>query len=216
MKANLKVPNKLSEITLGQYQKYLKIQENNDDPYFLQCKLIEIFCNLDGKTVRLMKVGDVTRISNIINNMFDKQSNLIRNFTMNGTDYGFIPDLENMTFGEYIDLDSYINDWSNMHVAMNVLYRPIKSQVGEKYLIEDYKTDTKNNMLDMPMNVVLGSISFFFRLGLDLSKAMTNYLDKHQKEDLTAYLSSIGNGDGINQFMHSLEEILQNSKISLN
>tara|TARA_R100000657_G_C4677564_1_gene124166 strand:+ start:373 stop:1023 length:651 start_codon:yes stop_codon:yes gene_type:complete len=216
MKAKLKVPNKLSEITLGQYQKYLKIQDKNEDPYFLQCKLIEIFCNLDAKSVRLMRVNDVSRISNIINQMFDKQTNLVRNFSMSGTDYGFIPDLENMTFGEYIDLDSYINDWKNMHVAMNVLYRPIKSKVGEKYLIEDYKIDTKDNMLKMPMNVVLGSISFFFRLGLDLSKVMTNYLDNNQREDLTAYLSSIGNGDGINQFMHSLEEILQNSKISLN
>ena len=216
MKAKLKVPNKLSEITLGQYQKYIKIQDNNKDPYFLQCKLIEIFCNLDGKSVRLMKLSDVDRISNIINKMFDKQSNLIRNFTMNGTDYGFIPDLENMTFGEYIDLDSYINDWKNMHVAMNVLYRPVKTQIGEKYLIEDYNAETKDNMLDMPMNVVLGSISFFFRLGMDLSKAMTNYLDSNQKQDLTDYLSSIGNGGGINQFMHSLEEILQNSKISLN
>ncbi len=216
MKAKLKVPNKLSEITLGQYQKYIKIQDNNQDPYFLQCKLIEIFCNLDGKSVRLMKLSDVDRISNIINKMFDKQSNLIRNFTMNGTDYGFIPDLENMTFGEYIDLDSYINDWKNMHVAMNVLYRPVKTQIGEKYLIEDYNAETKDNMLDMPMNVVLGSISFFFRLGMDLSKAMTNYLDSNQKQDLTDYLSSIGNGGGINQFMHSLEEILQNSKISLN
>ena len=216
MKAKLKVPNKLSEITLGQYQKYLKIQDKNEDPYFLQCKLIEIFCNLDAKSVRLMRVNDVSRISNIINQMFDKQTNLVRNFSMSGTDYGFIPDLENMTFGEYIDLDSYINDWKNMHVAMNVLYRPIKSKVGEKYLIEDYKIDTKDNMLKIPMNVVLGSISFFFRLGLDLSKVMTNYLDNNQREDLTAYLSSIGNGDGINQFMHSLEEILQNSKISLN
>jgi len=216
MKTNLKVPDKLSEITLGQYQKYLKIQENNKDPYFLQCKLIEIFCNLDAKSVRLMRMQDADRISHIINNMFDKKTQLVRKFTMNDTEYGFIPDLENMTFGEYIDLDTYINDWKNMHIAMNVLYRPIKTKFGDKYLIKKYNVDGKDKMLNVPMDVVLGSISFFFRLGMDLSKAMMNYLEKKETKHLTEYLSSIGNGDGINQFMRSLEEILRNSKISLN
>ena len=57
MKQTLDVPSSLKEITLRQYQKFLKIQENNTDPYFLQCKMIEIFCNLDAKAVRLMKLS---------------------------------------------------------------------------------------------------------------------------------------------------------------
>jgi hypothetical protein len=36
MKAKVIVPNSLNEITLGQYQKFLKIQENNEDEKFLR------------------------------------------------------------------------------------------------------------------------------------------------------------------------------------
>ena len=97
MKGSLLIPNNLGEITLKQYQKYLKIQEKNVDPYFLQCKMIEIFCNLDGKTVRLLNVLDANRIVNILNKMFEDKPRLIRTFTIGGIEYGLIPQLDDMS-----------------------------------------------------------------------------------------------------------------------
>ena len=41
---------------------------------------------------------------------------------MRGVEYGFIPNLDDMSFGEYVDLDTYIGDWQNIHRAMAVLY----------------------------------------------------------------------------------------------
>ena len=49
MKAKLLVPETLSEITLGQYQKFIKISEENENTLFLQQKMIEIFCRIDLK-----------------------------------------------------------------------------------------------------------------------------------------------------------------------
>ena len=216
MKKKLSVPSDLSEITLGQYQKFFKIQETNKDPYFLQCKMIEIFCNLDGLTVRKMKMTDAERVANIINKMFEKKPPLIRSFNLEEKEYSFIPDLNNISFGEYIDLDTNISDWQNMHVAMNVLYRPVKQKLGEKYLIEDYDLEGKDSLVGMPMSVVMSSIFFFFHLGMDLSKTMVNYLENNQEEALTEYQSLIGNGDGSHPFIVSLRTILQDLKISLN
>ena len=216
MKKKLSVPNDLSEISLGQYQKFHKIQEKNDDPYFLQCKMIEIFCNLDALAVRKMKMSDAERVANIINGMFEKKPPLIRSFNLDDKEYSFIPDLNNISFGEYIDLDTNISDWQNMHLAMNVLYRPVKQKLGEKYLIEDYDLEGKDKLFNMPMSVVMSSIFFFFHLGMDLSKAMMNYLETNQEEVLMDYLSSQKNGDGISQFTVSLKEMLQDLKISLN
>ncbi|BCV05964.1 MAG: hypothetical protein CM15mV122_010 [uncultured marine virus] len=48
-----------------------------------------------------------------------------------------------------------------MHRAMNVLYRPITNQYGDKYNVEDYSVDNADKMKDMPMSAVLGSIVFF-------------------------------------------------------
>ena len=40
-------------------------------------------------------------------------------------EFGFIPKLDNISLGEFVDLDSYMSDWDNMHKAMAVLYRPV-------------------------------------------------------------------------------------------
>tara|TARA_R110000796_G_scaffold250812_1_gene380878 strand:+ start:42 stop:533 length:492 start_codon:yes stop_codon:yes gene_type:complete len=160
MKGSLLIPNNLGEITLKQYQKYLKIQEKNVDPYFLQCKMIEIFCNLDGKTVRLLNVLDANRIVNILNKMFEDKPRLIRTFTIGGIEYGLIPQLDDMSLGEYIDLDTNIGNWDNMLIAMNVLFRPIKQKIGEKYLIKEYDIDTTERLTEIPIDIVLGAIFF--------------------------------------------------------
>ena len=216
MKKKLSVPSDLSEITLGQYQRFYKIQEKNDDPYFLQCKMIEIFCNLDALSVRKMKMSDAERVANILNKMFEKKPPLTRTFNLEEKEYSFIPDLNNISFGEYIDLDTNISDWQNMHVAMNVLYRPVKQKLGEKYLIDEYNLERKENMVGMPMSVVMGSIFFFFHLGMDLSKTMVNYLENNQEEALVEYQYLTENGDGSHPFIVSLKTILQDLKISLN
>ena len=70
-------------------------------------------------------------------------------------------------------------------------------------------------MKDMPMDAVLSSILFFYNLGMDLSKAMLNYLEDNET-NLAQYLTSEKNGDGINHFSDSLKEILDDLKISLN
>ena len=65
---------------------------------------------------------------------------------------------------EYIDLDTFIGDYENLHRAMNVLYRPIKLKDKEKYLIEDYDSKDPDIMKDMPMDAVLSSYTFFFTI----------------------------------------------------
>ena len=120
MKVNLTIPTTLNEITLGQYQEYAKLSDLSETD--LQLKTIEIFCNVPELVVRNMKATDIVEICSIINGMFDTRHNLISMFKMNGVEYGFIPNLEDMSFGEYVDLDTFIGDNDNLHRAVNVLY----------------------------------------------------------------------------------------------
>jgi hypothetical protein len=216
MKIEVIIPNDLSEITLDQYQRFLKIQENNTDEKFLTSKMIEIFCGIKLPEVLKMRVNDVSLITNILSEMFENIPQLVQRFKMNGVEYGFIPDLDDMSLGEYIDLDTYLGDWENMHRAMAVLYRPIKNKSGNRYNIKEYDGKGFEDMKDMPLDAVLSSIVFFYNLGIELSKAMMNYLETTEEEALTEFLNSQPNGVGINQFTHSLSEILQDLKISLN
>lgn len=215
MKVEVYIPDTLSEITLGQYQKYLKIQSENEDENFLAMKMIEIFCGLRGDTILAMKAKSIKDITTILSNMFTEKPHLVKEFKMNGRTYGFIPKLEDMSFGEYIDLDTYIGDMENLHRAMAVLYRPIKQKYDEKYLIEDYTGEESDIMKSMPMDAVLSSILFFYHLGMDLSQAMMSYLEEEEM-DLVQQQILGENGDGINHFSASLKEILGDLKISLN
>jgi len=216
MKVEVYIPDTLSEITLDKYQRYLKIQEDNTDENFLAIKLIEIFCGLRGDTIMSMKAKSIKDITLILTEMFNEKPQLVKEFKLNGKTYGFIPKLEDMSFGEYIDLDTYIGDMDNIHRAMNVLYRPIKQKYQDKYLIEDYTGDDPEKMKQMPMDAVLSSILFFYNLGMDLSKTMLNSLEDNKEINLAQYLTSEENGDGINHFSDSLKEILEDLKISLN
>ena len=217
MKIEINVPTTLNEITLGQYQKFLKIAENNPDGNFLDAKMIEIFCGIPLSDSYKLKMSSVTAIIDILTELLESKPKHIERFTMNGKEYGFIPDLNEMSLGEYIDLDNNASKWEQMHVAMNVLYRPIKDSKVGKYNIIGYDVSNPEKMQNMPLDAAIGSLFFFYNLGMELSKHTILYSNNQQEmEDIQGQLISLPNGGGINQFTESLTEILQNLKISLN
>ena len=217
MKADLLIPNNRNDISLKQYQEFLKFQEEYTNDYFLQCKMIEIFCNLDAKSVRLLKLTDADRIVQIINKMFEEKPELIRTFKLGEIEYGMIPNLDEISLGEYVDLDTYLGDWQNMQIAMNVMFRPIKEKIGDKYLIKDYDVESKDLLQEIPMDVVFGAVFFLYNLGIDLSKVMMDYLEDNQMDNLMEQQIFQENMDGIKvSSLHSLKTMLDELKISLN
>ena len=217
MKARLNIPNKLSEITLRKYQKFVKLNVEDVDERFLQVKMIEIFCEVSHQNVLKIKFSDADRVTAILGDMFTQKPDLVTKFKLNGVEYGFIPELDEISFGEYIDLDTYLGDWENIHTAMNVLYRPINSIKGKRYTIKDYDVSIKDNLLDMPLDAVISSVFFFYHLGKDLSVVMDRFLKEELiKAPQVQVQDSLLNGDGIKQFSHSLKEILEDLKISVN
>ena len=214
MEVKIQIPTTLNEITLGQYQEFSKLDSKKESDVLL--KMVEIFCKVPVEVVRSMKANDIKDICEVINKMFDVEHQLINRFQLGGQDFGFIPDLENISFGEYVDLDTFIGDTDNLHRAMNVLFRPIDLKQGSRYTLKDYDPDTNELAKDYPLDACFGAMVFFYALGKDLSIAILNSSSKQNEENLAQYLGSLQNGDGIIQSMQSLTEILQDLKISLN
>ena len=72
-------------------------------------------------------------------------------------------------------------------------------------------------MKDMPLGAAIGSLFFFYNLGIELSNHTILYSSNQEEmEAIQDRLNSEANGVGINQFMHSLTDVLNDLKISLN
>ena len=216
----LQVPTTLSDIKLWQYQKYMKVIEQNkteDDKEdeninnFLNMKLVEIFCNVSLKEVNSIPLKEYDKVLAVLNKAFEEKPKLIQRFDLLDVDMGFIPKLDDITLGEYVDIETNLSDWQNMHKAMAVLYRPVNFKQKDKYGISPYKVneEIQEAMKEMPLDVAISSMVFFYALGKDLLGAIPKYLKANlKKEDLLTLEAHLEkNGVGINQFMRSLKEM---------
>jgi hypothetical protein len=220
MKIDVYIPDSLNEITLGQYQKFLSIAKDKEQDLFVQQKMVEIFCKIDLKDIANIKYTSLVAIIDHFNKLFAEESKLIQTFRMDGLEFGFVPKLDDITFGEYVTLDTFFSDWENIDKAMEVLYRPILESKKGSYNIKNYEPE-KYNMKNMPLDVVLSSIVFFYDLSSELLKTTLNYLSKQTKVTIARQVTSEENGDGTNPSSQSLMEALKSltklkTQISIN
>lgn len=204
MKVEVSIPSTLDDITLEQYQRYLLIEEpTNED-------LLEIFLNFKREVIKNIKLSEVTRMVGHLVELFNKEQELKLKFVLNGVRMGFIPSLDDITYGENKDVTNYVNDWQTMHKAMAVLYRPITQNKGDKYLIEEYNGTRKYSemMKQMPLSVAMGALVFFYNLTNELLKHIPSYLQKELKKEQVKNLITQENGEAITKLTHSLKETL--------
>ena len=205
MQIEVSIPSSLKEVKLKDYQEFLLIEDpTNDD--LLKCVL-----NIDQKELGKIKASDVDYLMNHINSLFEKEKDFIPTFKMYGIEYGFVPNLDEITYGENKDVTTYINEWGTMHKARAVLFRPIKQKLRDKYLIEDYEGSHKYSevMKDMPLDVVLGSMVFFYNLTNVLLKSIPSYLEKEVVKEQMQGVISQENGEAIQSYIHLLKQTSQ-------
>ena len=108
-----------------------------------------------------------------------------RRFKVADRHYGFIPNLETISLGEFTDLDSYLTklvakDYSELDKMFCVLFRPIKMEFGELYTLKRYDLGKIeryiNDIRTMPMYHVHGVLAFFLTLENELLKSFPQYL----------------------------------------
>jgi len=217
MKTEIVIPTSLSEIPLMNYQKFIKLVEGSNDEELIAQKSIEIFCGLNMKDVLQIKWSDVVGLANHFNELFQQKTEFKTTFKIQDMEFGFIPNLEDMSFGEYVDLDHNIGKIESFHKAMAVLYRPITKKTKDTYEIMPYSgTDEFSELMKYaPLDIAMAASVFFYRLGNDLVQATLTSLEQEMTKNkelntiIQNGLSSISNGDGIILSMHSLKEMLQ-------
>jgi len=214
MKIDITLPTDLNEIPLVRYQKFIEMQQKSNDEEFIAQKMIQIFCGIELKEVLHIKMKDLNELIEHFTKIFKQRPKLIREFKIDKHKFAFIPNLENITFGEYVDIEHNLQDWKTYHKAMAVMYRPIKEQYKDKYSIVDYEPneDMQELMKFAPLDVALSASFFLQNLGIELLNATMTYL----KSELTKMTDSLNSqnennlqsaGDGIVQSINALKEI---------
>ena len=218
------IPATLRDVRLSQWQRYIDVYDKNKDEdatEFLNKKVLEIFCDI--------KLSDVDKIGlNVfddtlvhLSSVLNSKPELSQTFKLEGTDgvvveFGMIPNLDKMSYGEFIDLEKYLFSNKDLHKAMAVLYRPIKFKSKDKYLIHDYKGTSymADVMKDTPLDVAISARVFFYRLATKLGNYTMAYTLKQlqEKNQNKQDKDSVKNGETIKQYLLSLEKMLEESE----
>lgn len=211
MKVKLTIPTELKEIKLKDYIRFMNVVKGSNDAEFINQKMVECFCGIDLKEVAKISLSDLDNLVEHFNKLFEQKTKFINRFTLNGIEFGFIPNLDKITNGEYMDIDSNISDVNNYNILMGIMYRPITNKFKDRYQIEPYeaKEEYFELMKDLTLDIVLPALVFFYHLGTELLKVLPRFLEEEaNKMSSQKNTNSEKNGDGISAYIHSLKETL--------
>lgn len=217
----ISIPTSLRDIKIHQWQKFQNILDKNkgdEESDFVKFKMLECFCGLDLDKARGLPLATFEEILMHLNSVFSDRTERVNTFKLKGTDgveveFGLIPNLDDMTSGEYFDLEKYIHNWEDAHKAMAVLYRPVQYKKKDTYHIQRYKGSEhlSDIMLDAPLDVYLGVRVFFYNLAkkLPLYTMDCTLQQLQDKEESRLENPSEKSGESTKVSINSHREMLQ-------
>ena len=170
----IQIPESIEDITLEQYIEVQKLMDRGLDEVSFMERVVMLFSGVSKRDIKKIDVKDYTMLGESLALALNTKSEFKDRFTLNGVEYGFIPNFDKITQGEYIDLTSTDLENDSLPTVMSVLFRPVsKSDAFGNYSIEPYDASRERIeiMKGAPMNVVNGALVFFW----SLAKELKNY-----------------------------------------
>ena len=199
-----KLINKWEDVTLEKWIKLVDYHKLSKSEEALET--IKALSNIPKKLIKELELNDIAIIMRKISELQQKQdSSLKRIIEVDGKEYGFHPDLDDITLGEYADLETILkNDVEkNLPEAMAILYRPV-TEKGENgvYTIAAYDGNIRiraEQMKKMSAEQVQSALVFFYHLGKGLLRTLPSVLMGQLKEmnQLLPQSPSQKSGDGL-------------------
>jgi len=180
------VPEHIGEITLLQYQLYDEILKKSNKKEDIEIKKVSIFTDTAVENVRLFPKDTFDKISKQIDNALEVAPEFTNTFTLEGNEFGFIPNFDKITIGEFADLSKYGVETENLHYLTAILFRPITNKKDNEYSILPYKGTElwAEYMRKTPLHIVLGSLVFFWNLANELQDCTQKYLSEELRKEL--------------------------------
>jgi hypothetical protein len=230
MEINITIPESWQDVTIQQYLKFYNAMKPYDGAEEYTTKIVEVaayyLCNIDANTLNKLPIDTFNEIAKSIMDLIlsGKKQELVKSFVLGDVKYGFINNLDQMTYGEYVDLVTYSKDsYENAALLCSILYRPILEENKGTYKIEDYKGTNENQIelfyQKLTMDIVFGALAFFLNLQTDLSNSTLTYTIQEMQKILETPTSTAAqilaeNGVSTEQLQLLQEMIQQGSMLS--
>ena len=165
---------------------------------------IALLSDIPKQLIKQLSLRDVAIIMSEISELQAGQDSSLKNIIeIDGVEYGFHPNLDDITLGEYADIEHFIKTGiqENMPDIMAVLYRPIVEKENDVYTIEAYDgniTIRAEKMKLMSAEQVQSALRFFFAFVNALLTTSQSFLMEKLKEmkTLSSQNQLATNGDG--------------------
>lgn len=193
----LRLPHRWSDLTLGELQ-VMMTSEN-------QLERISICTGKSVDKLRTMPQKLIEAAGAHIDQLLTQETARFEKVVeMDGKRFGFVPDWDAFTAGEWIDLETYLEDfWKNAHKVMAVLFREVTYELGDKYEVKKYTAKEDASIFEeMPADLVSGTLLFFWTTRNELLLNMKSSL----LEVAEAAIQSAKSGAGITSSTPSQEK----------
>jgi len=228
MELEIKVPQNWNDVTIEKYIKYYKSIKPYEGSEDYESKILENavyhLCGVEASMLNRLPISVFNEISKDMTNLFNsaKSQELILTFNIGDSKYGFITDIDSMSYGEYVDLVTYSKDvYENAALMCSILYRPILEESKDKYTITEYKGTNEQQIQlfykKLSMDIVFGALSFFLRLQKDLLNSTLIYTTETIKTILKNPASTaariLAENGVCTQQLQQLQETIQQSSM---
>lgn len=159
---------KVEEPTIENWSKLVLLQEWTDEREF-SVKLLSMITGLTEEEVENADAVEIVKVSNQLSQFLMQNSTEFKNeIEFNNKKYKFL-DLANLTFGEFIDIDTYLSKTPNekkkeMNLLMAMLYREVDENGNYKPYDSKIVQLRAEEFKKLPVKYVNGATSFFLRL----------------------------------------------------
>jgi len=181
-----KLINKWEDVTLEKWIKLVDYHKLSKSEEALET--IKELSNIPKNLIKELEIKDIAVIMSKVAELQQKQdSSLKRIIEIDGKRYGFHPRLDEITLGEWSDLETMIKMDVEKHLpeVMAILYRPIVEEQNDIYTIKAYDGDITiraEQMKQMSAEQVQSALRFFFALGKELLLTLPSFLTERLKE----------------------------------
>ena len=159
-------------ISIESYSKMYKVKDLFSDDYFA-AKIVSIISDAPLEDLLEADYSDVQYLAGYIMSQIPlTKPKFIDRFEIDGVKYGFFPNWRELTFAEFVDMDTISTKKPEellelLHILAAIMYRPITEETSEhdfkieKYNIETMKLRAELFKTKLDVKYILGAQFFF-------------------------------------------------------